>query len=261
MQTLYLNKNKKWIVSALVVVGLSLSACTPAAAPVTHEKPYKLDAIEGSKVKKVTLTEKAAKRIGIETIQVSEVQQVRTRRLGGEVVGSTSPNAPAATDGSVWVRVSVNTSDLNAIDRSKPARVVPLEADDDDDVNETGAEAEIDDAAEPANAPDDDDAPVYYAVKSKGHGLAIGQRTRVEVPLQGNASALKLIPYSAVIYDTHGDAWAYTNPSALVFVRQLIKIEYIQGNTAYLSDGPAVGTAIVTSGVAELYGSETGVGK
>ena len=259
--------NKKWIIAALVMAGLQLSACAPAATTTPHEKPYVLEAVEGSKIKKVKLTAKAAERLGIETIPVSEEQKSRTRRLGGEVVASNSPNAPASTDGSVWVRVSLNASDLSAIDRTKPAHVLPLEADDDDGKGEAGAEADLDEAADApkssgvADVSDDEDAPVYYAVKGKGHGLKTGQRMRVEVSLQGNGGSHKLIPYSAIIYDTKGDAWAFVSPESLVFVRQAIKIDYIQGETVYLSEGPAVGTAIVTRGVAELYGAETGVGK
>jgi hypothetical protein len=70
-----------------------------------------------------------------------------------------------------------------------------------------------------------------------------------------------VVPYAAVIYGLQGETWAYTNPEPLVFVREPIDIEYIQGDMAVLLDGPAVGTEIVTVGVAELYGAETGVSK
>ena len=69
----------------------------------------------------------------------------------------------------------------------------------------------------------------------------------------------KVIAYSAVIYDTTGDAWAYTNPLPLVYVRQPISIEYSQGDMTVLLDGPPAGTQVVVIGAAELYGAETGV--
>jgi hypothetical protein len=68
------------------------------------------------------------------------------------------------------------------------------------------------------------------------------------------------VPYAAVIYDDHGGTWVYTNPEPLNFVRQEITIDHIQGEVAVLSDGPAVGMNVVTVGVAELYGTESGVG-
>jgi hypothetical protein len=66
----------------------------------------------------------------------------------------------------------------------------------------------------------------------------------------------KVIPYAAVIYDTDGATWAYTNPEGLVFLRNRIEIDYIEGDLAILSDGPSSGSAVVTVGVQELYGSE-----
>ena len=66
----------------------------------------------------------------------------------------------------------------------------------------------------------------------------------------------KVIPYAAVLYDTEGNTWTYSNPEPLVFVRHSITVDRIEGETAVLSDGPAAGTAVVTVGAQELYGSE-----
>jgi len=71
----------------------------------------------------------------------------------------------------------------------------------------------------------------------------------------------KVVPYSSVLYDLNGDTWVYTNPENLTFVRAQIVIDYIEGDSAYLSEGPDVKTLVVTVGAAELYGTETGVGK
>jgi hypothetical protein len=71
----------------------------------------------------------------------------------------------------------------------------------------------------------------------------------------------KVIPYAAVLYDARGDTWAYTTPEPLRFVRQPIKIDYVDGNQAVLLDGPPAGTPVVTVGAAELLGVEIGVGK
>jgi hypothetical protein len=68
-----------------------------------------------------------------------------------------------------------------------------------------------------------------------------------------------LIPYAAVFYTASGDTWTYTNPEPLTFVRESIVIDHIHGESAFLTDGPPVGTAVVTLGSAELFGTETGV--
>jgi hypothetical protein len=70
-----------------------------------------------------------------------------------------------------------------------------------------------------------------------------------------------VIPYAAVLYGLHGETWTYTNPEPLVFVRQPIVIDRIEGDSAFLSEGPDTGTAVVIIGVAELYGAEVGVKK
>jgi len=70
-----------------------------------------------------------------------------------------------------------------------------------------------------------------------------------------------VVPYAAVIYGLKGETWAYTNPEPLVFVRQPISVDYIEGDVAVLLEGPPAGIAVVTVGGAELYGAETGVSK
>ena len=67
----------------------------------------------------------------------------------------------------------------------------------------------------------------------------------------------KVIPYAAVLYDPTGQAWAYTNPEPLVFIREAIVIDRIKGDLAILSEGPDFGMAVVTVGATELFGSES----
>ena len=66
----------------------------------------------------------------------------------------------------------------------------------------------------------------------------------------------KVVPYGAIMYDTKGDTWTFTNPQPLVFVRHKVVVEHIEGDQVVLSDGPAAGTAIVTVGATELMGAE-----
>jgi hypothetical protein len=68
------------------------------------------------------------------------------------------------------------------------------------------------------------------------------------------------IPYRAVVYDAQGQAFTYVSPSPHVYTRVPLTVEDVQGDTAMLGDGPAAGTPVVTTGAAELWGAETGVG-
>jgi hypothetical protein len=66
-----------------------------------------------------------------------------------------------------------------------------------------------------------------------------------------------VIPYAAIIYDTEGATWVYLNPQPLTFVRHPVTVADIKGDQAFLSDALPSGSAVVTVGVAELYGAES----
>ena len=147
-----MQRSNRWMmVVLLIIAGLQLSACAQASATTTKNVPSKVEAIEGSDFKRVTVTEKAAQRLDIQTVPVRDMEINGAQRL--------------------------------------------------------------------------------------------------------------VVPYAVVIYGLKGETWAYTNPEPLVFVRQPINVDYIEGDLVVLVDGPAVGTQVVTVGGAMLYGAETGVSK
>lgn len=63
----------RWVAAALVVLGLGTAGCTTAtsATEAPQEKPAKVEAIPGKNVKSVTLTDQAAKRVGVETTTIA----------------------------------------------------------------------------------------------------------------------------------------------------------------------------------------------
>ena len=132
---------------ALATVAALLSACAPAASEPTEPEPAVVEAIDGSSLKRVTLSDEAAERIGVETASVATAS-------GG----------------------------------------------------------------------------------------------RLEVPS------------ASVLYDENGQAWVYTNPEGHVFLRSQITILGTSGDETLLTAGPPADTQVVTVGVAELYGTELGVG-
>jgi len=81
-----------------------------------------------------------------------------------------------------------------------------------------------------------------------------------EAQVARSESQRKVVPYAAVLYDATGDTWEYTSPEPQVFIRHRIAIDYIDGDQAVLSDGPPVGTQVVTVGAAELFGTEFEIG-
>jgi hypothetical protein len=84
----------------------------------------------------------------------------------------------------------------------------------------------------------------------------LGIRTAAVESVSGSGAVTAMVPYSAVIYDDAGDTWVYTSTEPMTYVRHAVSIESIEGDVAYLTAGPAVGTAVVSVGSAELLGAE-----
>ena len=72
--------------------------------------------------------------------------------------------------------------------------------------------------------------------------------------------ARTVVPYGAVLYDATGNTWVYVTREPLSYLRERITVDDIEDDRAVLTGGPAAGTAVVSVGAAELYGTEFGVG-
>jgi hypothetical protein len=91
-------------------------------------------------------------------------------------------------------------------------------------------------------------------------GIETAQVREEAMTIADKSVQRKVIPYGAIIYDTKGQTWTFTNPEPLVFVRQSVTVERISGDKVILSEGPPVGTTVVTVGSAELMGAESRYG-
>jgi hypothetical protein len=69
-----------------------------------------------------------------------------------------------------------------------------------------------------------------------------------------------VVPAEAVLVDPDGNWWVYTSPRPRQYIRHAVDIVRETDGRAVLSEGPAVGTEVVTVGVAEVYGVEFEVG-
>jgi hypothetical protein len=144
--------SNRWLIVVLIIAGLQLSACERKSGAHHTEHPAEVKHIEGTALSRVTLTEKAAQRIGLKSDKVR------------------------------------------------------------------------------------------------------GQ------PVPHSASPRKVVPYSSLIYDPQGQTWIYTSPKPRTFIRHKVEVDYIEGDIAVLNEGPPTGTVVASVGVAELYGSEFGIG-
>src|SRR3989449_8717877 len=89
------------LIALAVIAVLSVPAATaPAAAAGAKSDAVKLESIPGSPVKRITLSETAAKRLGIETGTVSKQPIVRRQMGGGLVVAQPEKQPATASPGS-----------------------------------------------------------------------------------------------------------------------------------------------------------------
>jgi hypothetical protein len=239
---------RKTSVAALLFAGLQMAACSEAETPVKAE-PATVEHVEGTDFSRVILTPKAAERLGIETVAVREIEVTRKRSPGGEIV----PAPAEEVAGGTWVRVPLNESDLQKVDRSQPAEV------------QAGDDVDAAIMATPVETPAAGDAPqtsgaLYYVIEGSGQKLVPGQRVRVETPLAGSGGLRKVVPHSSLIYGAHGKTWVYTSPEPLTYIRHPVVVDYVEDDLAVLSDGPPADTEVVSVGAAEVYGTEFEVG-
>lgn len=81
-------------------------------------------------------------------------------------------------------------------------------------------------------------------------------RTGLETaPVQGGAGGI-VVPYASLIYDPEGKSFVYQQTDRLSFMRVEVVVERIDGRRVLLSEGPPVGSQVVTVGWTEVYGAE-----
>ena len=268
---------------ALVVAALLL---VPAAAQAAGSGSYKasdavsFEEVPGSTVKRVILKEKAAERLGIELGEVREELIILKQMVGGLIVPPVEdPPEPKLANGSFggfgqeievatvqtatdstfvtasdeyWVRVTLSGGEWERLRKDQAAQIMPL-AIRDGLANETFA---LPSDLEPVQDMKRSMMALYYIISDTDHGLNLYERVRVELQLMGSGETRIIVPYSAVYYDGKGTPWVYVSPEPLVFQRQRIEIERIVGDLAVITDGPPVGTKVVTVGASLLYGAE-----
>ncbi|MCK3780035.1 hypothetical protein MZK49_25400 [Ensifer sesbaniae] len=266
-------RSSHWIGLALIVTGLSFLGGQLEAASVGKDEPAHVEPLPGSKFNRVILKASAVERLGIETAAVREMMAVRKRQVAAIVVDASelqriglaagasqlaagishvAGTSPSANAGRAWLRV-LPIGDAPKVAQDQPALVIPL-------VKDAGSRTLQARMVFPTNPVDGGDGAgsLYYVVEDAGSALPPAARVLIELPYA--AMARQAIPFSAVFYDEHGQAWVYMTSEPLTFVRHPIQVDYVSKDLALLSEGPAVGTEIVTIGAPILYGVEFGVG-
>jgi membrane fusion protein, heavy metal efflux system len=191
--------------------------------------------------------------IALEAPQAALLRTLHATR--GQAVSAGAPLFDLVDLETVWLRVPLYAGDVGTIDRRASVEVVPL-----------GAASSVRGlAATPVAAPPTADATtagidVFYSIANRDRSLFPGQRVTVRVPLRAREESL-VVPRAAVLFDAFGGTWVYEARDRGVFVRQRVDLADVVGDTAVMRQGPSAGTPVVTTGAAELFGTEFGGGK
>ena len=101
---------------------------------------------------------------------------------------------------------------------------------------------------------------LFYELANPDAKLRPGQRVSVELPTAVTSEDL-VVPHAAILFDIYGGTWVYENVGPQQYVRQRVAVRDVVGDLAVLGRGLEPGAKVVTSGAAELFGTEFGAGK
>jgi hypothetical protein len=173
--------------------------------------------------------------------------QARRDLLGAPLLDVTNPE-PA------WVRVPVYVGDLAELDTGRDALVGNLA--DPRGTSALGAKPVV---GPPSANPSAASVDVFYEVENEDGALCLGQKVGVTIPLKGSQESL-VVPSSAVVHDIEGGTWVYEHVGPQSYARRRVQVRSVVDQDTALESGPPAGARVVTSGAAELFGTEFGIG-
>lgn len=198
---------------------------------------------------------------GVSTLRVTAPSDGVVQALHvapGQAVAAGAPLAEIVRLDRLWVRVPMYAGDVRRIAREAPASVHGL----------SGAPGGPVLAAAPVAAPPSADAAaasvdLFYEVRGATGTLRPGERVGVTLRLATAAGTPRelTVPLAALVRDMSGGSWVYERADSVTFVRRRVEVSRVSGPIAVLALGPRPGTRVVTSGSAELFGTEFGAGK
>lgn len=154
-----------------------------------------------------------------------------------------------------WVRVPVYVDDVPGLNTTAQAQVGGLT-----NSSKNTTRPAIPVAAPPSANPAAATIDLFYAVKNSDATLRPGQRVGVLIPLRSEDENL-VVPWSAIVYDINGGSWIYQALQANIYQRRRVQVQRVVDDQAAVTGDIVAGIEVVSTGVAELFGTEFGVGK
>jgi hypothetical protein len=237
------------IAATLFALG-SFGTAAGHAAGTKHDSPAKVEAIDGTDVKRITLTEKAAERIGITLASIAEETARRNRKIGGEVV-----QLGPASDGSGNVAGTIVVKYAPLLDAkcSQSIRILPIDEYD----WSRAVDANMVPALQLASL---QERATHYAFVGDPGFAQLGSRLFAEVCMPETERVMRVVPHAALLFTSDGRTWVYVAEGSNAFVRSEVELAWISGDRAFLTNGPLPGTPVAVGGSVELFGEEFGIG-
>ncbi|MFO1003358.1 MAG: efflux RND transporter periplasmic adaptor subunit [Planctomycetaceae bacterium] len=173
----------------------------------------------------------------------------------GQITAAGSPMFEIMNTSTLWVRVPVYVGDLESVELTADAKLTaPGERRTSDSVS-----------VKPIVVPPTAQAlastvDLYYELRNEEVRYQPGQRFSVQIRMTGDATVLA-VPWAAVYLDIYGNQWIYEKTGDRTFVRRRVEVAFVADGWAALNHGPDPGVSVVTTGVAELAGTEFGFAK
>ncbi len=177
-----------------------------------------------------------------------KAEEARRKLLG-------APIAETIAEKRMWIRVPVYVGDVARLEPNASAQVRGL-ADPPGSPALTAKSIQVPLSAAGGAATVD----LFYELIGGQGEIHPGQKVGVTLPLKTAAEAL-VVPWDAVLADIYGGHWVYVNTADHTYERRRVEVRYVIGNEAVLARGPDEGSRVVTTGSAELFGTEFGTGK
>jgi cobalt-zinc-cadmium efflux system membrane fusion protein len=172
----------------------------------------------------------------------------------GQIVAANAPLITVARLDRLWIKAPIFSGDASLVAPGAMAEVDLLENDE-----EKGSIPARRVVAPPSADPASSSVDLFFEL-ARADALRPGQRVSITITLKGESGPRLVVPLSAVVYDQFGGSWVYVRKEEHKYVRERVEVERAAGEWAVLSRGPAKGSQVVRTGVAELFGTEFGAG-
>ena len=173
----------------------------------------------------------------------------------GQAVPASTLLFEVSSQDPVWVRVAVYVGDMVKIDQKKDAIIQSLG--NISNINVYNAKSVN---GPPLSDPNSVSSDLFFEISNSEGLFRTGQKVSVLLTQLGSGNRI-VVPWSAIMYDINGGNWVYLRTRQYTYSRRRVEVSSVIDGSAVLTRGINKDEEIVTTGAAELFGTEFGGGK